>query len=106
MILTDIIALAKAGYSVSDVKELMALNVNNDTVPPTESNPVTDNNVLVNEEQTAEPTKTEPEPAIDYKLLYEESQKLLKEAQNANLKQPMAPITKTSVDDVLNDILL
>lgn len=103
---SDIIALAKAGYSVSDVKELMALGKDSETVPPKEDKPGTDDNGEVKDNKPVEePTKTEPEPAIDYKALFEESQKQLKEAQKANIDKPVEKQNKTTVDDILKDLL-
>lgn len=99
----DILALARNGYTPADIKELLALKVDepeakphseehSDDVPPADEKP----------EGEKEP-KTEAEEEPDYKALYEESQKNLKEAQKnleeaqkANIKQS---INKETPDD-------
>lgn len=103
----DIIALAKAGYKVGDIKELMALDTNNTTEPPKEEKPVTDNNDNVDINKTVEePTKKEePEEKFDYKLLYEESQKALAQAQKLNINTQIDNDNKLSADDILNEFL-
>lgn len=103
---SDIIALAKAGYSVSDVKELMSLDKNDETVPPENKTlPGTDGKVEADKDKPEEKkVEQEPEPAIDYKLMYEESQKQLKNLQKQNTKTPADETSKTTADDILNDL--
>lgn len=103
---SDIIALAKAGYSVSDVKELMSLGKNDETVPPENENiPGTDGKVEADKDKPEEKkSEQEQEPAIDYKLMYEESQKQLKNLQKQNTKTPADETKKTTADDILNDL--
>lgn len=92
MNLKDIIELAKQGYTVSDVKELIALS-NENSENEVEKNPVEEvpEDALKDEDIPAE-QKTEVPPAgddnsIDYKKLYEDSQAMLREAQKANVNR-------------------
>lgn len=76
---SDIIALAKSGYSVADVKELMQLS---DTTPSNDDKEAP--------QDDEEPAEQEPEPPkeeeVDYKKLYEaEAEKVRKlQAENIN----------------------
>lgn len=104
---SDIIALAKAGYSVSDVKELMSLDKNDETVPPENKTiPGTDGKDEADNKDKPEEKKSEQEqePAIDYKLMYEESQKQLKDLQKQNTKTPADETKNTTADDILDDL--
>lgn len=84
MKLTDIIALAKQGYKPTDIKELLALaepddkTANDEPETPEKEEPIKDKEQVADEPET--PENNEP----DYKALYEESQKALKEAQKKN----------------------
>lgn len=69
MKLTDIIALAKAGYSASDVKDLLNANIE---TPAPEPEP----------EQPVEAEETEP----DYKTMYEEKIKEIEALKKENEK--------------------
>ena len=92
--ISDIVALAKAGYRPADVKELITLSEKVSDPKPEEQPAAT---APTSEETTesAEPEKApenvekdpEPEKVVDYKELYEKSQKDLKAAQEANRKQ-------------------
>lgn len=90
--ISDIVALAKAGYKPAEVKELIALS-EKETQPKPEEQPGAP-------AAPSEPTTESPEPKkatenevkadkpeekeIDYKELYEKSQQDLKKAQEAN----------------------
>lgn len=91
MKLTDLIALAKAGYKPGEIKELLALEP---AAPPEPEKK--------DPEPDPEPEEKEPEP--DYKKLYEESQKKLKAAQKANIKQPVEQPEDKSLEDLIRDI--
>lgn len=88
MILTDIIALAKAGYSVADVKELLALPSEPPKDPPAEPKDNAEENTP---KGGAQPTSTpkdnagEPSGAVDYKELYEQTLEELKNSQAQNI---------------------
>lgn len=89
---SDMITLAKAGYKIADIKELLSLATDEPTEPkdvtepkPTEPTPEPTKPTEPGDGEPSEPTEpAEPEP--DYKKLYEDTQKALKEAQAANRK--------------------
>jgi len=89
--LSDIVALAKAGYKPNEVKELIALSKEETSAPEEQPGATA---------ATSEPKTESPEPEkasenevkddanqkeeINYKELYEKSQQDLKKAQEAN----------------------
>ena len=90
--LSDLIALAKAGYTPANVKELISLS---ETVEPQKTEepkedapaPTTPKSADPKPEETKAPEKEpedKPEETVDYKALYEKSQADLKAAQEAN----------------------
>lgn len=109
--LSDLITLAKAGYTPGQVKELMKLDV---TVTP----------ATPEEPQAASPAPTEPksesaEPMeateneekqeeqkdpIDYKQLYEKTAEELRTAQAANRKQDVSEDPEKPMKD-LQDVI-
>jgi len=98
MNLKDIIELAKQGYTVSDVKELIALS-NENSENEAEKNPVEEVPEDDLKEDIPAEQKTEVPPAgddnsIDYKKLYEDSQAMLREAQKANVNRNIEPSTE------------
>lgn len=106
MKLEEILVFAKAGYSPKEVKELMELeNVSRETsgeeVPKEESK--TED---APKEETEDTPKEETEELPNYKELYEESQKKLKEAQEFNKKQNMkGEDSKKSDVDIVSDFV-
>ena len=105
--LTDIIELAKQGYKVSDIKELLALEV------PDSHNPDPEDGERKTED--TKPAKEEPEESkedkpddVDYKKMYEDSKrqqdelaKKLEESQKANTSKDMSgskPDEKSDID--------
>lgn len=98
MILSDIVALAKQGYKPADIKELMSLK--EDTSPMLDNDEGTTTDGAENVTQpvnhnSSDGTNTTPpvppsvdtidkEPEIDYKKLYEDTQKKLELAQADN----------------------
>lgn len=95
----DIVDLAKAGYSVSDVKELISLSKEDEKDPVPDDTPGQEgasNQDTPGDAPSQEDPKDEKEP--DYKTLYEKSQKELKEAQKANRNKD-----RSSEDDYKSD---
>lgn len=96
MRLTDYVTLLKSGMSLDEIKEREA-----------HENAVVEEEVVQIETTVEEPVAeveevTEPEP--DYKALYEESQKNLKELQQQNTKENMKPTDPTvSDEDIINE---
>ena len=102
MNLADIISLAKAGYTPSDVREFLKAETPEKDLPSSGS----EGGAPAEKTDPVEPEKTDPEKnqdpdsgdtpqnatganaeAIDYKAKYEAAEKALKAAQAANTKQ-------------------
>ena len=117
MILTDIIALAKAGYSPKDIKDLIAL------AEPTPQAPGAQDPEPEQEPEKKQEKKQEPEtpsiedptkeiPAIDEKsnvINYEEKVKELEakiaEMQKENVSKDISGNETKSDDDMLADLV-
>ena len=84
---SDIIALAKSGYSVADVKELMQLSEtpsNDETEAPQDtSGPAADVPVQTEEEE------------VDYKTLYEKEAEKVRKLQEQNINKDAQKQEKT-----------
>lgn len=92
---SDIIALAKSGYTVSDVKELMQLSEtpsNDETEAPQD-----------NTEPAAEDPEEQEEEKVDYKTLYEQEQEKVKRLQAVNRNQNAQTNEKTD-QEILMDL--
>lgn len=96
--ISDMIALAKAGYTPSQVKELMTMEISQDVKPEPEANteepqaaaaPSDEAKTASAEsKQTTENAGPEkPEDPVDYKALYEQTKADLDKAQKANVSQ-------------------
>lgn len=98
----DIVDLAKAGYSVSDVKELISLSKEDEkTDPVPDDTPGQEGDSNENSPKDAKESPSQEDPKDeepDYKTLYEKSQKELKEAQKANRNKD-----RSSEDDYKSD---
>lgn len=102
--LSDIITLAKAGYTPAQVKELITLSEKEPDAKPEEQQAATaptseaatesaePEKATENAEQHSDPEQKE----IDYKALYEKSQEDLKQAQAVNRSTDLSD--KTSAD--------
>lgn len=99
MKLKDLLALAKQGYSLSDIKELEAL-AEADEPEKEENEP--------GSEEPNEPDdggeEVPDEPEVDYKKLYEKSLDDLKKAQEANRKHNVGEVQKSD-QDVLDELI-
>lgn len=110
----DIVALAKAGYSVSDVKELISLSSSEEREPEkqeeNEPDEKTDEPEDAKDTGTEDPQKSTEEPAkvtaIDeYKKQVEELKKQVKDLQDKNVHQDNSGNdNQRSDEDILNDI--
>ena len=112
MKLEDIIALAKQGYKPSDIRELIELaNTQGQEETPAgeqgedahsedaESEHATDGDKPTGENAGAN------DNAVDYKALYEESQRQLQLAQKANTRKDMSDSADSESDeDLLNEL--
>lgn len=108
--LTDIVALAKAGYKPNDVKELISLSA--DSEKPKEEKPsetLAEGQAEVTEPEkaTEQPEKAskEPEEVLQYKQQIEELNKKLQEAQQANVSKDVAPANVKSDFDTCVDLM-
>lgn len=109
MILTDIIALAKAGYSPKDIKDLIALSEPTPQAPET-PDPEPEENPEPETPSIEDPTKEIP--AIDEKsnvINYEEKVKELEvkiaEMQKENVSKDISGQETKSDDDMLADLV-
>ena len=108
--ISDVVALAKAGYKPSDVKEIIALSEKSEPVKPEEQQaaaaaPIEPKTASAEPKEAtaneAQPEKTE-EKEIDYKELYEKSQEDLKKAQAVNRS---ADNSGKQTDDPVKDLI-
>lgn len=93
---SDIIALAKSGYTISDVKELMQLSdatPSNDEPEAPQDDP----------EPAAQDPEEPEEEEVDYKALYEQEQEKVKRLQAVNRNQNAQTNEKTD-QEILMDI--
>jgi len=93
----DIIALAKSGYSVSDVKELMQLS--DATIPSNDETEAPQDDTEPAAEDPEEPEQEE----VDYKTLYEQEQEKVKRLQAVNRNQNAQTTEKTD-QEILMDL--
>lgn len=115
MNLSDIIALAKAGYKFSEVKELMSM------ADVESKDTETKDKAIDDKTKTVETPKAEPKPSkpdekddpdetvtkdetdtTDYKKLYEEAQEKIKNIQKENRSADISKEIKTDEDVAIN----
>lgn len=94
---SDIIALAKSGYTVSDVKELMQLS--DATTPSNDETEAPQDN----QEPAAEDPEEPEQEEVDYKTLYEQEQEKVKRLQAVNRNQNAQTNEKTD-QEILMDL--
>ena len=113
MKLSDIIALAKAGYSVADVKELIALQSSEADTPVPEDNKVTES-TQEQQEDIAQPSKavekvtpeSEDSKAIEeYKAKIQELEEKVNTLQSENIHKDVSDVVDTSDEDIVNDLV-
>ena len=126
MNLSDIIALAKAGYKFSEVKELMSMAEAESQrlspfAPPLLPDTETKGKAVDDKTKTIETPKEEPKPSkpdekdgpdetvpkdekdtTDYKKLYEEAQEKIKNIQKENRSADISKEIKTDEDVAIN----
>ena len=114
MKMTEIIALAKAGYKKSDIDALLAVDIDEasdnsteDNLPDEESAENTVVRTDGNAEQKKEEEHSERKEEPDYKALYEKACADLKLAQEANLTQNIKKEdNEPSINDILDSFIL
>ena len=110
MNLTDIIALAKNGYSLKDIKELIALASDDPEKMPPEEDHHEEAGIDGSDEQKDDATPEDHEQVLDYKKLYEEQndkiinlEKKLEEVQKNNTRKNMQG-EKPDNQEIINDL--
>ena len=110
--LSDIVALAKQGYTVSDVKELISLASSTETEPKEEENDQDEKT------QQHEAGKEQPEEAVqkstddsskvtaidEYKKKIEDLENKLSRLQEENVHKDNSQHKEKSDDEIMNDI--
>lgn len=91
-IISDLAALANAGFKASEIMELAKADRESKKVP----DPETD------KEPDPEPDK-EPDPEPDYKSMYEETKKKLDDIQASNTKKEL-PDDELTIDEIIKNI--
>lgn len=107
----DIVALAKAGYKASDIKELMSVEVADptpedggmETPADKEAQPATENSAKETEKDKQ--GAPEKEDDVDYKSLYEEKCKELEKAQAVNTHQNQTNLKTENQTLTIDDIV-
>lgn len=97
-IFNDVVALAKAGWTPSDIKEILEKDKEQKKEPEEEKE-----DTKVFEKKDLPEDGKEKEDGKDYKALYESTKKALDEIQQKNTKEDMKP-EETNVDDLIKDI--
>jgi len=109
MILTDIIALAKAGYSPKDIKDLIALSEPTPQAPET-PDPEPEEKQEPETPSIEEPTKEIPaidekSNVIDYQEKVKELEAKIAEMQKENVSKDISGNETKSDDDLLADLV-
>jgi len=112
--ISDLVALAKQGYSVADVKELISLaNSGSETISSQDDDSSGDNPTPPEEKSSPEPEAKEDdksddssdEKIVDYKARIAELEEKLSKAQKAAQHIDMADADKEkSADDILSGL--
>ena len=98
---TDIIALAKQGFTPADIREFMKLDTEPEETPAVADPVPEEEQAAADPEPEEEQAAADPEPEQDYKKLYEEEKA---KRQAAARKQEVAKDDSKSVEDTLLDI--
>ena len=104
--LTDMITLAKSGFTYSNVKELMTMEISQDVKPeldkkaeePQAAAGANDKPEPASAEPKQAPENAQPDKAedpVDYKTLYEQTKADLDKAQKANVSQNAGAVQNT-----------
>ena len=103
--LDDIVALAKSGYKVSDVKELIELSKEAEASNDAPKGTVATEEGVPEESENTKPEDTkeeaEDEKIVDYKAKVEELEEKIKVLQKANTEKKIADTDEKSDSDVL-----
>lgn len=108
----DLVALAKQGYSVADVKELISLANSGSDVSSSDDTPAGDNPTPPADEPSPKPEEPKEDDkedsndnVVDYKAKIADLEEKLSKAQKAAQHVDMADADKEkSADDILSDL--
>lgn len=111
--ITDIAALAKAGYTPQDVKDLLNLskpqeNLKPEVQPAVSETPLAEVSQIITEPdkgaETLPKESSQPEPEPDYKALYEAEQEKVKALQIKNNNADVSQNITVKESDLLEAI--
>lgn len=103
---TDILALAKQGYTPADIKDLLSLQIPDESeVKPPEEDHTERAEADEPDQQKDDATPEKDEQVPDYKKLYEETEQKLREAQKTNVTKNIDDPNKKDNGTLLNEIV-
>lgn len=106
-IFNDVVALAKAGWTPSDIKEILEKDKEQKKEPEEgkkkEPEEEKEDTKVFEKKDLPNDGKEDEEDGKDYKALYESTQKALKEIQDQNTKKNVEP-ESTDLDNLIKDI--
>lgn len=110
--LDDIVALAKSGYKVSDIKELIELSKEAEASTDVSGTVATEESVQedtheesVNDQPEDTKEEAKAEKIVDYKAKVEELEEKIKVLQKANTEKKIADTDEKSDSDVLAEAM-
>ena len=116
--ISDLAALARAGFKMTDIKEIMASEQPKEEkpaeiLPKEEVQPAPENSLPKEEKDANEPDYKKDANEPDYKKMFEEEQEKskklasdLEKAQKANITQPVKEEAKLSNQEQINKMYL
>lgn len=110
---TDAVALAKAGFKATEIKQMLEEKENepepqreeNKETPEEKTDPAGGSPEPASPAGDPEPDEPENNPEPDYKKLYEDSQKQLKKAQETNIRGNAANPNEKTLEEQVQEIL-
>ena len=110
---TDAVALAKAGFKATEIKQMLEEKENepepqreeNKETPEEKTDPAGGSPEPASPAGDPEPASPAKDPEPDYKKLYEESQAQLKKAQETNIRGNSADPKDKTLEEKVQDIL-
>lgn len=94
-IISDIATLVKAGFTMADIKEVIAASNGTNEA----STPTVDQKPIINDPEPSKEESNEP----DYKALYEKASKDLKDLQDSNTKENIEP-EPLKIDEIIKSV--
>ena len=105
--LRDILALTKAGYKAAEIRQMAEDDESpeQDPEPVPEESPAEPAPEPMGQEETDNGDQDKPEEVPDYKALFEDAQKKLKAAQQANRRQPGPEEPQVSNEEYIKNLV-